>query len=184
MGLLLRQISEEVGLVLTVVTELKDKNLTYTKDIIYELEHSLGLFGGANKFYFIYDADYFKDKETVDRLKLLTQNTDVTCVVEDIDKKCYFYKTFCKSLKLKDKQTLNDKVKAFLKNFSRINSIEEKEIVSFFYALYYRNCRYSGIAGECINMVLTGKLKPNNAMQHFIITIVDNLAPICYNKLR
>ena len=74
-------------MVLTVVTKLDDKGLTYTKDIIYELEHNFGLFGANNKFYFIYEADYFKEEETVDRLKLLTQNTDVTCFVEDIDKK-------------------------------------------------------------------------------------------------
>ena len=157
---------------LTVVTELDTKGLTYTKDIIYELEHNFGLFGSANRFYFIYEADYFKEKETVDRLKLLTQNTDVTCVVEDIDKKCYFYKTFCKSLKLKEKQTLKDKVKLFLKDFSYINNIEEKEIVSFFYDLYYRKCKYSKLAGGCINMVLTGRLKTINAMQFFILASV------------
>lgn len=158
-----------MGTILTVTNELTDKNLTYTKDIIYELEHSFGLFGSANNFYFIYEADYFKDKETVDKLKLLTQNTDVTCIIEDIDKKCYFYKTFCKSFKLKEKQTLKDKVKLFLKDFSYINNIEEKEIVSFFYDLYYRKCKYSNIASECINMVLTGKLKTINALQFFII---------------
>lgn len=157
-------------MVLTVTTKLKDKSLTYTKDIIYELEHSFGLFGANNRFYFIYEADYFKDKETVDRLESLTQNNDVTCVVESIDKKCYFYKTFCKSLKLKEKQTLKDKVKMFLKDFSYINNIDEKEIVSFFYDLYYRKCKYSNIASECINMVLTGKLKTINAMQFFIIS--------------
>lgn len=156
-------------MVLTVTTKLKNKDLTYTKDIIYELEHSFGLFNNANKFYFIYDADYFKDKETVDKLKLLTQNIDVTCVVESIDKKCYFYKTFCKSLKLKEKQTTKNKVKLFLKDFSYINNIEEKEIVSFFYDLYYRKCKYSNIASECINMILTGKLKAINAIQFFII---------------
>lgn len=156
-------------MVLTVTTELKDNDLTYTKDIIYELEHSFGLFGANNRFYFIYEADYFKDKETVDRLESLTQNNDITCVVESIDKKCYFYKTFCKSLKLKEKQTLKDKVKIFLKDFSYINNIEEKEIVSFFYDLYYRKCKYSNIASECINMILTGKLKTINAMQFFII---------------
>ena len=170
-------------MVLTVVTKLDAKDLTYTKDIIYELEHNFGLFGSANKFYFIYEADYFKEKETVDKLKLLTQNTDVTCVIEDIDKKCHFYKTFCKSLRLKEKQTLKDKVKLFLKDFSYINNIEEKEIVSFFYDLYYRRCKYSNIASECINMVLTGKLKAINAMQFFILAIVDNIAPICYNKI-
>lgn len=159
-------------MVLTVVTKLDDKGLTYTKDIIYELERNFGLFGSANKFYFIYEADYFKEKETVDKLKLLTQNTDVTCVVEDIDKKCYFYKTFCKSLRLKEKQTLNDKVKLFLKDFSYINNIEEKEIVSFFYDLYYRKCKYSKLAGGCINMVLTGRLKTINAMQFFILASV------------
>ena len=159
-------------MVLTVVTKLDAKDLTYTKDIIYELEHNFGLFGANNKFYFIYEADYFKEKETVDKLKLLTQNTDVTCVVEDIDKKCYFYKTFCKSLKIKEKQTLKDKVKLFLKDFSYINNIEEKEIVSFFYALYYRKCKYSKLAGGCINMVLTGRLKTINAMQFFILASV------------
>lgn len=157
-------------MVLTVTTELKNNDLTYTKDIIYELEHSFGLFGNDNKYYFIYEADYFKEKETVDKLKLLTQDVDVVCIVEDIDKKCYFYKTFCKSLKLKEKQTLKDKVKMFLKDFSYINNIEEKEIVSFFYDLYYRRCKYSHIASECINMVLTGKLKTTNAMQFFIIS--------------
>ena len=169
-------------MVLTVVTKLDNKGLTYTKDIIYELEHNFGLFGSANKFYFIYEADYFKEKEAVDKLKTLTQNTDVTCVVEDIDKKSYFYKTFCKSLRLKEKQTLKDKVKLFLKDFSYINNIEEKEIVSFFYDLYYRRCKYSKLASECINMVLTGRLKAVNAMQFFILATVDNLAPICYNK--
>ena len=47
-------------MVLTVTTELDDKYLTYTKDIIYELEHNFGLFGTNNRFYFIYEADYFK----------------------------------------------------------------------------------------------------------------------------
>lgn len=159
-------------MVLIVIPKLDAKDLTYTKDIIYELEHNFGLFGSANKFYFIYEADYFKERETVDKLKLLTQNTDVTCVVEDIDKKCYFYKTFCKSLKLKEKQTLKDKVKLFLKDFSYINNIEEKEIVSFFYDLYYRRCKYSKLAGGCINMVLTGRLKTINAMQFFILASV------------
>ena len=157
---------------LTVVAKLDDKGLTYTKDIIYELEHNFGLFGANNRFYFIYEADYFREKEAVDKLKLLTQNTDVTCVVEDIDKKSYFYKTFCKSLKLKEKQTLKDKVKLFLKDFSYINNIEEKEIVSFFYDLYYRRCKYSKLAGGCINMVLTGRLKTINAMQFFILATV------------
>ena len=48
----------------------------------------------------------------------------------------------------------------FYDDISIIKEIEDNEIVSFMYALYYnyQNRKYKNISGKLINMVLTGKI--------------------------
>lgn len=136
-------------------------------DIIEYINKPIGLFDTQKEtVYFIYNPKDFKDKEDVIFLENKTKDKEIYCIIENIDKKSSFYKYIKPKLidLSKSELTTKDKVNMFFENIHIINEVEDSEMVSFLYALYYnyKNLKYRNIAGKLINMVLTGKVNVKN----------------------
>lgn len=133
-------------------------------DIIEYINKPIGLFNTDNNdtVYFIYSPKELKDKEDCVLLEHKTQDKEIYCIIENIDKKTSVYK-YIKSKMIdmsRNILSVKDKANIFYDDISIIKEIEDNEIVSFMYALYYnyQNRKYKNISGKLINMVLTGKI--------------------------
>ena len=133
-------------------------------DIIEYINKPIGLFNTNNNdtVYFIYNSKELKDKEDCVLLEHKTQDKEIYCIIESIDKKTSVYK-YIKSKMIdmsRNILSIKDKANIFYDDISIIKEIEDNEIVSFLYALYYnyQNRKYKNISGKLINMVLTGKI--------------------------
>ena len=133
-------------------------------DIIEYINKPIGLFNADNNdtVYFIYNPKELKDKEDCVLLEHKTQDREIYCIIENIDKKTSVYKYIKSKMIDLSKPTLSvkDKANLFYSDLCIINTIEDKDIISFLYALYYnyQNRKYKNISGKLINMVLTGKI--------------------------
>jgi len=133
-------------------------------DIIEYINKPIGLFDTNNNdiVYFIYNPKELKDKEDCILLEHKAQDKEIYCIIENIDKKTSVYK-YIKSKMIdmsRNILSIKDKANIFYDDISIIKEIEDNEIVSFLYALYYnyQNRKYKNISGKLINMVLTGKI--------------------------
>lgn len=133
-------------------------------DIVEYINKPIGLFE-VNKddiVYFIYNPKELKDKDDCVLLEHKAQDKEIYCIIENIDKKTSVYK-YIKSKMIdmsRNILSIKDKANIFYDDISIIKEIEDNEIVSFLYALYYnyQNRKYKNISGKLINMVLTGKI--------------------------
>ena len=74
-------------------TELLLEVEKFSKNIMSEKFH--GLFYEPTLFYFLYDKELFKDKETIDNFIKFAESTDsiIVCIIEEeLDKKTIVYK--------------------------------------------------------------------------------------------
>lgn len=138
-------------------------------DIIEYINKPKGLFNVENNdtVYFIYNPKILKNKEDCILLEHKTQDKEIYCIIENIDKKTSVYK-YIKSKMIdisRNILSVKDKANIFYNDISIIKEIEDNEIVNFMYALYYnyQNRKYKTISGKLINMVLTGKITPQIA---------------------
>lgn len=143
----------------------------FSKDIYKDVARQYGLFYTPEVLYCLYDSnvDY----------SILNSKTPVIVIIETkLDKRSSFYKQFGKQIKVFGNQkevTLDDKVNNFFKDRRTIAEVDESEMVSFLYKIFYDFKRpyYKEQAGKCINLVLTGKVRTNNIKQVFILELLD-----------
>ena len=164
--------SGDIKLIKEAIQEIADgAEVQFSKDIVSDTQRQYGLFYTPKVLYCLYDSnvDYSK----------ITSKTPVIVIIETkLDKRSSFYKQFGKQIKVFGNQkeiTLDDKVNNFFKNRRTIAEVDESEMVSFLYKIFYDFKRpyYKEQAGKCINLVLTGKVRTNNIKQVFILELLD-----------
>ena len=164
--------SGDIKLIKEAIQQIADgTEVQFSKDIISDTQRQYGLFYTPKVLYCLYDSnvDYSK----------ITSKTPVIVIIETkLDKRSSFYKKFGKQIKVFGNQkevTLDDKVNNFFKNRRTIAEVDESEMVSFLYKIFYDFKRpyYKEQAGKCINLVLTGKVRTNNIKQVFILELLD-----------
>lgn len=148
--------------------------IKYTTNIGYTLNHLYGIFYKPSIIYFICNADTIED---VDKFYSLATSTDsvIILVAESLDKRGKLYKKVKKHIKeFKSGVELDNRDKVY-KDLSLIYTIDDSEFISTLYAVYYDfksgNFRYKQVAGETINMVLTGKISSRLAKKYFIMGV-------------
>lgn len=146
-------------------------------DIVEYINRPKGLFNTQEEeiIYFLYNPKEIKNKDDVILLEHKLQDKTAYCIIENIDKKTSFYKYIKTKMIDISKQELSIKEKAdrFYNDISIIKEIEDNEMVSFLYALYYnyKNLKYKSISGKLINLVLTGKVTIKHLKKLFLYTI-------------
>lgn len=151
-----------------ILEELKSFNtpIRYSSDA--SKERGFGLFSNNGITYFLLA------NTSIDTLKRLeTSKNKYVCIAETIDKRSAFYKTYGKKIiYIKNKTIEIDIVADFLKNYKTINKITNE--VNFLYQVFYhRNKQYKMLAGFCINLVLTGKVKSEYILPLFLSLALD-----------
>ena len=169
----------EYQLVKHTISQLATKNnmkIKYSTNIFDSLLTQHGLFSTPTCIYTLYDSNLFKDKSKYEYLVDACNNSSsIYCIIiEGIDKKSSFYKYFKNDIEVvsKPKKSVN-LVDELYKDLHVLNTIEEKDRVSFLYKVYYdyKHRKYAKVAGFCINEVLTGKIPVKNIFQIFLLTI-------------
>lgn len=162
----------------TIAKEYK-VDIQYSTNIVADLTRQYGLFYKPRLIYFLFDAKLFSAKEDVVAFKELVTKSKVPiiCIIEqELDKRGSFYKTFNKQIEYAGSITQElDAVKMFYKDISIITTIKPNESISFLYKIFYdfKHKQYKDIAGECINLVLTGKVTTNLILKVFLNKILD-----------
>lgn len=147
--------------------------IQYSENIFDSLSVDGCFFCTPKLIYTIYDSKLYKDYTSLKYNSMNSKN--IYCIIiEDIDKKCSFYKQCKKDIIEVNKPSKQvNLVDELYKNLEILNTIEEKDRLSFLYKVYYdrKHRHYAKQAGFCINEVLTGKIPVKNIFQIFLLTI-------------
>lgn len=148
--------------------------LEYTSDVEYTVNHLYGIFYKPSIIYFLYTDDSITD---VDKFYSLSTNTDsiIILVADSLDKRSKLYKKVKKEVKeFKAVKELDNRDKIY-EDLKLVYTIDDSEFISALYSIYYdfqsANFRYKQVAGETINMVLTGKISSKLAKKYFIMGV-------------
>ena len=148
--------------------------LEYTSDVEYTVNHLYGIFYKPSIIYFLYTDDSITD---VDKFYSLATSTDsiIILVADSLDKRSKLYKKVKKEVKeFKAVKELDNRDKIY-KDLKLVYTIDDSEFISALYSIYYdfqsANFRYKQVAGETINMVLTGKISSKLAKKYFIMGV-------------
>ena len=151
-----------------ILTELKAYNIPIRFSSDASKEKGFGLFNNNSITYFLL-AD-----TSIDTLKRLDSSKNkYVCIVEKIDKRSSFYKEYNKRIiYLTNDEKETDIVTEFYRDIKTISQVSNG--INFLYQLFYRrNCPDKMLAGFCINLVLTGKLKADLVLPLFLSLKLD-----------
>lgn len=151
-----------------ILAELKSFNVPIRYSSDASKERGFGLFSNNGITYFLLA------NTSMDTLKRLnTSKNKYVCIVDKLDKRSAFYKKYNKRIiYLAEDKKETDIVTEFYKDFKTIGKVSDG--INFLYQLFYRK-DYSDkmLAGFCINLVLTGKLKAEMALPLFLSLRLD-----------
>ena len=166
----LKTIKEEIE---KLFRNSKVSKLKFSKNIMSEKFH--GLFYEPTLFYFLYDKELFKDKETIDNFIKFAENTDsiIVCILEEeeLDKKTIAYK----KLKQYIEEINNTKTKKvdekseILKDLNYIYNIDNSKFISTLFSLSYS--KYKQSAGFVLSLILTGRMNNTELAKKLFITL-------------
>ena len=158
------------------IKELASKNniskIKFSKNIMSEKFH--GLFYKPTLFYFLYDKELFKDKDSIDNFIKFAESTDsiIVCILEEeLDKKTSVYK----KLKQYIEEINNTKTKKIdekseiLKDLGYIYNIDNSKFISILFALSYS--KYKQSAGFVLSLILTGRMNNTELAKKLFITL-------------
>lgn len=156
--------------------ELASKNniskIKFSKNIMNEKLY--GLFYKPTLFYFLYDKELFKDKDSIDNFIKFAESTDsiIVCILEEeLDRKTIIYK----KLKQYIEEINNTKTKRvdekseILKDLSYIYNIDNSKFISTLFALSYS--KYKQSAGFVLSLILTGRMNNTELAKKLFITL-------------
>ena len=149
----------------------KVSKLKFSKNIMSEKFH--GLFYEPTLFYFLYDKELFKDKETIDNFIKFAESTDsiIVCIIEEeLDKKTIVYKKFKPYIKtIELKQSKVDYKAEILKDLSCVYLVDNSKFISILFALSYS--KYKQSAGFVLSLILTGRMNNTELAKKLFITL-------------
>lgn len=151
-----------------ILAELKSFNVPIRYSSDASKERGFGLFNNNGITYFLLA------NTSIDTLKRLdTSKNRYVCIVDKLDKRSAFYKQYNKRIiYLAEDKKETDIVTEFYKDFKTIGKVSDD--INFLYQLFYhKNYSDKMLAGFCINLVLTGKLKAEMALPLFLSLRLD-----------
>lgn len=151
-----------------ILAELKKQNVPVRFSSDASKERGFGLFSNAGITYFLLANTSI---ETLHRLD--SSKNKYVCIVEELDKRSIFYKEYNKRIiYIKEEKKETDLVTEFYKDYTTIAKVTNP--VNFLYQLFYhRNKTNKMLAGFCINLVLTGKVKAEHILPLFLSLKLD-----------
>lgn len=152
----------------TILEELKSFNLPIRYSSDASKERGFGLFSNNGITYFLLA------NTSIETLKRLDSSKNrYVCIAETIDKRSAFYKEYNKRIiYIEAKTKEKDLVTEFLKDYKTIGKVTNG--VNFLYQVFYhKNKQYKMLAGFCINLVLTGKVKSEHILLLFLSLALD-----------
>ena len=150
----------------------KVSKMKFSKNIMSEKFH--GLFYEPTLFYFLYDKELFKDKETIDNFIKFAENTDsiVVCILEEeLDKKTIVYKKlkqYIEEINNTKTKKIDDKAE-ILKDLSYVYLVDNSKFISILFALSYS--KYKQSAGFVLSLILTGRMNNTELAKKLFITL-------------
>lgn len=150
----------------------KVSKLKFSKNIMSEKFH--GLFYEPTLFYFLYDKELFKDKDSIDNFIRFAENTDsiIICILEEeLDKKTIVYKKFKPYIETisNNKQSKVDYKAEILKDLSYVYLVDNSKFISILFALSYS--KYKQSAGFVLSLILTGRMNNTELAKKLFITL-------------
>ena len=165
----LKTIKEEIE---KLFRNSKVSKLKFSKNIMSEKFH--GLFYEPTLFYFLYDKEFFKDKEIIDNFIKFAESTDsiIVCIIEEeLDKKTIIYKKFKPYIKTisTNKQNKVDYKAEILKDLSCVYLVDNSKFISILFSLSYS--KYKQSAGFVLSLILTGRMNNTELAKKLFITL-------------
>lgn len=149
----------------------KVSKLKFSKNIMSEKFH--GLFYEPTLFYFLFDKELFKDKETIDDFINFCNNTQsiIVCVLEEeLNKKTIVYKKFKPYIKaITTKKKKIDEKTIILKDLSYVYLVDNSKFISILFSLSYG--KYSQQAGFVLSLILTGRMNNIELAKKLFVTL-------------
>lgn len=149
----------------------KVSKIKFSKNIMSEKFH--GLFYEPTLFYFLYDKELFKDKDSVDNFIKIAESTDsiIVCIIEEeLDKKTIVYKKlkpYIKAVTTKKKKI--DEKTLILKDLSYVYEVDNSKFISTLFSLSYG--KYSQQAGFVLSLILTGRMNNTELAKKLFLTL-------------
>lgn len=150
----------------------KVSKIKFSKNIMSEKFH--GLFYEPTLFYFLFDKELFKDKETIDNFIKFAESTDsiIVCILEEeLDKKTIVYKKLKQYIEEINNTTTKkiDEKAEILKDLAYVYLVDNSKFISILFSLSYG--KYSQQAGFVLSLILTGRMNNTELAKKLFVTL-------------